>query len=68
MKYYKKDQCYYKVIDQRTVVVYDFELLPTISVTSKIYLDDSIKISSGEFYDAFQKVSNNIKQLFYENI
>jgi hypothetical protein len=68
MKYYKKDQCYYKVIDQRTVVVYDFDLLPTISVTSKIYLDDSIKISSGEFYDAFQKVSNNIKQLFYENI
>jgi len=68
MKYYKKDQCYYKVIDQRSVVVYDFELLPTISVTSKIYLDDSIKISSGEFYDAFQKVSNNIKQLFYENI
>jgi hypothetical protein len=68
MKYYKKDQCYYKVIDQRTVVVYDFELLPTISVTSKIYLDDSIKISSGEFYDAFQKVSNNIKKLFYENI
>jgi hypothetical protein len=67
MKYYKKDQCYYKVIDQRSVVVYDFELLPTISVTSKIYLDDSIKISSGEFYDAFQKVSNRIKELFYEN-
>jgi len=67
MKYYKKDQCYYKVIGQRSVVVYDFELLPTISVTSKIYLDDSIKISSGEFYDAFQKVTNHLKQLCYEN-
>lgn len=67
MKHYKKDQCYYKVITHKTIIIYDFELLPTVSVTSFIDLQDAIEIDATEFDDAFFRVTNHLKQLCYEN-
>jgi len=67
MKHYKKDQCYYKVITSKTIIIYDFELLPTVSVTSFIDLQDATEIDPREFDDAFYRVTNHLKQLCYEN-
>jgi len=67
MKYYKKDQCYYKVITSKTIIIYDFELLPTVSVTSFIDLQDAKEIDATEFDDAFFRVTNHLKNLCYEN-
>ena len=66
MKYYKKDQCYYKVQD-KTIIIYDFVLLPTVSVTSFIDLQDAIEITATEFDDAFFRVTNHLKNLCYDN-
>ena len=67
MKHYKKDQCYYKVITHKTIIIYDFELLPTVSVTSFIDLQDAIEITATEFDDAFFRVTNHLKNLCYDN-
>jgi len=67
MKYYKKDQCYYKVIASKTIIIYDFELLPTLSVTSFIDLQDATEIDATEFDDAFFRVTNHLKNLCYDN-
>lgn len=67
MKYYKKDQCYYKVIAYETIIIYDFELLPTVSVTSFIDLQDATEIDAAEFDDAFYRVTNHLKNICYEN-
>jgi len=67
MKHYKKDQCYYKVIAGKSIIIYDFDLLPTLSVTSFIDLQDAIEIDATEFDDAFFRVTNHLKNLCYEN-
>ena len=67
MKHYKKDQCYYKVIAGKSIIIYDFELLPTLSVTSFIDLQDAIEIDATEFDDAFFRVTNHLKNLCYDN-
>ena len=66
MKHYKKDQCYYKVQD-KTIIIYDFVLLPTVSVTSFIDLQDATEIDATEFDDAFFRVTNHLKTLCYDN-
>ena len=66
MKHYKKDQCYYKVQD-KTIIIYDFVLLPTVSVTSFIDLQDATEIDATEFDDAFFRVINHLKNLCYDN-
>lgn len=66
MKHYKKDQCYYKV-QGKTIIIYDFVLLPTVSVTSFIDLQDATEITATEFDDAFFRVINHLKNLCYDN-
>ena len=67
MKHYKKDQCYYKVITVKSIIINDFEILPTLSFTSFIDLQDAIEIDASEFDDAFFRVINHLKKLCYDN-